>query len=174
MNTRKIWILAIVFGLIMSFLFFILTIESSKPSDQTIEQVREEEEAKEKESPTDKLTIEVGKRAITIDVDEVQSVSGFVKPGSFVDIISVFDDGISQIILQNVKVIAVGNLLAEEEIEDPYNRITFELAPEEGAALALANQHAFITLMLRGAQDDDSTPQVPLSLEHIKKGQKPT
>lgn len=172
MNTRKIWILAIVFGLLMSFLFFLLTINNQNTAEQTSEQA-EVEEAKESETSTDKIPIEKGKRAITIDVDEVQSVSGFIQPGSFVDIVSVFDDGISKVILQNVKVLAVGNLLAAEETDEPYNRITFEITPEEGASLALANEHTFITLMLRGAQDDDSTPQVPVLLDQMKKGQEP-
>lgn len=151
MNTRKIWILAIIFGLLMSILFIALTTQNGgKDSSEQSEEIPTEE-IQEDKPPNNLLGLGKGKRAISIPIDEVRSVSGFIRPGSYVDIISIPDEGKSQILLENVKVLAVDTQIeaGEEENQDPYSTITFELEPSDGLILATANENGLITLMLR-------------------------
>lgn len=169
MPTKKIWIFAILFGLIMSFLFFMLTLNRDD-TELTIPDEEAEEVIPKTESATEELAIETGKRAMTISVDEVQSVSAFVNPGSIVDIVSVYDDGTSQILLENVKVLAVGNRVGapDEDNDEPYETVTLELTPKDGATLALAKEYAYITLMLRDGEDLEKTDGKNISLEQLR------
>src|SRR6516162_1641409 len=53
--------------------------------------------------------IETGMRAVTVPVDDVRGVAGFISPGDFVDIALTRTDGggpVSEVILQHVKVLA--------------------------------------------------------------------
>src|SRR5687767_14648775 len=62
------------------------------------------------------VLIPEGYRAMTVKVDEIVGVSGFVQPGSFVDVVAVIlplgqnaaQGPISKIVLQNIKVLASG------------------------------------------------------------------
>src|SRR5712671_279304 len=65
-----------------------------------------------------------GFRAMTVKVDDVVGVSGFIMPGSRVDVVVVMDPGdkstqdpISKIVLQNIKVLANG-----QNIDKPENQ----------------------------------------------------
>ncbi|WP_458413550.1 Flp pilus assembly protein CpaB [Schinkia sp. CFF1] len=161
MNTKKIWIMAIIFGIIMASIFYIVTAQKAKtiPNNTVVEQPPSEEST---EVGTDTkvangLQIGAGKRAISIAVDEVQSVSGFVRPGSFVDIVATFPAQTNmakspQMIIENVRVLAVGKTTVDQEGKEPeaYQTITVEVSPQDGATIAFAKQGGTITLMLRG------------------------
>jgi pilus assembly protein CpaB len=151
MNTRKIWIFAIIFGLLMSILFIALTTQNGEKDSSEQSEELSTEEIQEDKPPNNLLGLSKGKRAISIPIDEVRSVSGFIKPGSYVDIISIPDEGESHILLENVKVLAVDTRIeaGDEENHDPYSTITFELEPRDGLILATANEMGLITLMLR-------------------------
>lgn len=159
MNTKKIWILAIIFGLIMSVLFIAITTRNDKQELTEQTEVNTEEEENEEKQANNLLGLAQGKRAISIPTDEVRSVSGFIQPGSYVDIIFIPDEGDSKILLENVKVLAVDTTVAISEGEsiDSYSRITFELEPKDGLTLATANEKGFITLMLRGPAKNESS-----------------
>lgn len=149
---------------------------SNESSEESEEQKEQQEEAAE--TSPNLLNIEPGNRAITIPVDEIQSVSGFVRPGSYVDIISALSNPVmSQILLQNVRVLAVGKTLedteTETETQEPYTLVTLELNPNDATKLTLARQNGFITLMLRGEDDQEATSNVTISLEQLSKGQMP-
>ena len=187
MNTKKILILAIVFGLLTSVVFYIAT--SNFTQSQDVPAVappnEQEEEVVEVEEVVEKVTIEIeeGKRAISIPVNEVQSVSSFVRPGSFVDVVALFpekDGSSGQIILHNIKVLAVGTTLEDKaeydeegnEVEkksEPYHLITLEVSPKDGTSLTLAREIGDITLMLRGEGDETSTP-IKITSEQLIKG----
>ncbi|MCL7746729.1 Flp pilus assembly protein CpaB [Halalkalibacter alkaliphilus] len=178
MSTKKIWVLAIIFGLIMSILFFIVISYNGSTNQVATATSLESEEVEETEEEIPQ-TIEIaeGKRAISIAVNEVQSVSGFVRPGSFVDLVTVLplpagEESTSQILLNNVKVLAVGKTFVDEYSEnlDSYQMVTLEVSPEDGAALAFAQETGVSTLMLRGEEDSELSPRVNISLEQLKKG----
>lgn len=162
MNTKKIWMMAIVFGVIMASLFSIITTQKGNTIEPDADLLPNTEELAETEpevnnNQTNPLHIEGGKRAISIAVNEMQSVSGFIYPGAFVDVVAVLpaEPGgkiTPQIILENVRVLAVGKNLDVENIEntEPYQMITLEINPEDGPTLLYAKEAGSITLMLKG------------------------
>ena len=101
----------------------------------------------------------VGKRAITVKVNEVIAVAGFALPGSYVDVLaSVKGQGgsiISKTLLNRVKVLAV----AQETDVDPQkpkvvSAVTLELTPKESEALDLARSVGNLSLVLRNEHDE--------------------
>lgn len=172
MSTKKIWIMAIIFGAIMASIFYLVTLNKGNTNDVAINPSPISEETDEtlentgSKTNTDKnvknpLHIGAGKRAISIAVDEIQSASGFIRPGSFVDIIAVMPSGTpdqrkSQIILENVRVLAVGKMIIGEDTEtdEPYQTITLEVNPQDGVTLTLATSIGQIVLMLRGNEKE--------------------
>jgi pilus assembly protein CpaB len=184
MNTKKIWMLAIIFGTVMSIFFYIMTSNNSN-ANLTVSAKTSSEEENDKTDLNDStnvnvLNIKEGKRAISIAVNEVQSVSGFVRPGSYVDIVSILPVPVgketsSKILLSNVKVLAAGKTFVQEESEnqEPYQMVTLEVSPTEGASLAFAKEIGVVTLMLRGEEDQESVPKVTIPFEQLTKGTMP-
>ncbi|MBU9721318.1 MULTISPECIES: Flp pilus assembly protein CpaB [Bacillaceae] len=181
MNTKKIWMLAIIFGMIMSLFVYIL---AANPGDtnQTVNTttIVEEAEAVSDVEHGHTIEIESGKRAISISVTEVQNVSGFVTPGSYVDVVAILPIPVSeitssQILLQGIKVLAVGKTFNDEqyELNQLNEMVTLEVTPEQGTSLAFAKEIGSITLMLRGEEDKEVSSNVQISLEELIKGKMP-
>jgi pilus assembly protein CpaB len=104
-----------------------------------------------------------GKRAITIKVNEVAGVAGFVLPGSKVDIILTVDikekgsqdkSSVSKMLLQNMLVLAVDQKMSQDE-ENPVivNAVTLLVSPEETEKLALSNSKGKLQLAMRNGMD---------------------
>lgn len=107
--------------------------------------------------------IPAGQRAITIKVDEIAGIGGFINPGDHVDIVAILNKGdeqnISKTILQDVLVIAVGdkvldpNALSEASAK-VVSQITVALTPQESEKLALAQNLGQLQLVLRPNGDN--------------------
>ncbi|HYF22060.1 MAG TPA: Flp pilus assembly protein CpaB [Caulobacteraceae bacterium] len=107
--------------------------------------------------------IEAGMRAVTIRVDDVFGVAGFVLPGDFVDVIltrpegeaTVANDNMrTDVLLQSVRVLAVDQLASENKDEPVVAKAaTIEVTPEQAQKLALAAQVGTLSLALRGKVD---------------------
>ncbi len=198
------WIISIFLGFIFSSLLYLVLNQSSDPSvlkqvpvsdketsevnDQEREQVQTKtaetannadevtEEFKEEEtSAKPALAIEKGKRAISIPVTEVQSVSRFIQPGDFVDVVAVVPavkgtETNAQILFQKLKVLAMGSGTDSENNEVSSSLITLEVLPEEGAALAYTVDQGFYTLMLRDPEDKGDSPHIHVTMEKLNKG----
>lgn len=174
MNTRKIWILAIFFGLLMSLSFLFLTTLNQDRTEEAIESSEDEEEVNEMSTVLDhSLQIESGKRALSLEVSEIQAVSGFIQPGSYVDIISVITDGPAQLMLDQVKVLAVGKQTSkqEEEQQEPYSMVTLELTAAEATLLTLARENGVLTFILRNSEDQEPSSKEMMTKEQLTKGQ---
>ncbi|MCU9613530.1 Flp pilus assembly protein CpaB [Caldibacillus lycopersici] len=164
MNNKKIWMYAIISGLIMSVIFYFATTSNNHPAQKepvvAMNENVSDETDKNGETNENELSIEAGKRAMSIPVDQVQSVSGFVEPGSFVDIVAVLPDAttgekVSKILLSHVKVLATGKDLQpnSEETEEAYQMVTIEVLPEDGARISFAKEMGVLTLMLEGSNE---------------------
>jgi len=103
-----------------------------------------------------------GDRAITVAVNEVVGVAGFVLPNSIVDVVatvnspysSSYDRRVSKIILQNIKVLAVGQILDQKEGKPVVvPTVTLQVKPEDAEKLALASENK-VQLILRHTGDD--------------------
>jgi pilus assembly protein CpaB len=99
-----------------------------------------------------------GMRAVSVRVNDVVSVAGFVQPGTRVDVLATGSQGNERqtiTVLENVAVIAVGGSLLERltggEAAAPV--ITLLVSPDDAQKLALASQEGRIQLALRNPLD---------------------
>jgi pilus assembly protein CpaB len=118
------------------------------------------------------VLISNGMRAMSVRVDEVVGVSGFVLPGTRVDVLLSLDNGPSrepttEVLLQNVRTLAAGQDVKNDRDGKPVTVpvITLLVSPEQAETLALASQSGRIQLALRSALDTTriSTPGAKLS-----------
>jgi pilus assembly protein CpaB len=114
-----------------------------------------------------------GYRAMTVKVDDVVGISGFIQPGMLVDVVVTIDpaekagqqDPISKIVLQNIKVLANGqNLDKPEDQREPNSvkAVTLQVTPEQAEKLALAATEGKLQLVMRNSidQGDEQTKGV--------------
>ncbi|MGA3196267.1 MAG: Flp pilus assembly protein CpaB [Terriglobales bacterium] len=98
-----------------------------------------------------------GMRAVSVRVNDVVSVAGFVQPGTRVDVLATGNEGNQRqttTVLENVAVAAVGKNLdpnAPDAQQAPV--ITFFLSPGDAQRLTLASQEGRIQLALRNPLD---------------------
>ena len=111
-----------------------------------------------------------GYRAMTVKVDDVVGISGFIMPGTLVDVVVVIDpaekvgmqDPISKIVLQNIKVLANGVNIDQPEDQREANSVkavTLLVTPEQAEKLALASSEGKLQLVMRNSidQGDEQT-----------------
>ena len=108
------------------------------------------------------LLISEGMRAMSVKVDNVTGVSGFITPSSHVDVlVSGNPDGGSQeqrskVILQNIRVLATGTSIEQRNdkpVEVP--TVTLLVSPEDAEKLTLATRQEPVRLALRNYRDED-------------------
>ena len=107
-------------------------------------------------------------RAVSIPVDSVSSVNNLIQPNDNVDVIGTFRfpdvrgdsslDTVTLTILQDVKVLAVGNRWGAASLDPTGNRtygtVTLLLYPEEVEMIVFASQKGKLTLSLRNFEDE--------------------
>ena len=111
-----------------------------------------------------------GYRAMTVKVDDVVGISGFIMPGTLVDVVVTIDpdrkagmeDPISKIVLQNIKVLANGQNIDKPEDQREANSVkavTLLVTPEQAEKLALAASEGKLQLVMRNSidQGDEQT-----------------
>lgn len=107
------------------------------------------------------ITIPEGMRAVSVEVDEVIGVAGFVLPGTRVDVLVTIMPGTdrrettTRIILQNVRALAADQRYQQDiEGEPQYvTVVTLLVTPEEAEVLTLAATEGRIQLALRNTLD---------------------
>jgi len=110
-----------------------------------------------------------GYRAMTVRVDDVVGISGFIMPDTLVDVVVVIrpDDSsnqgpISKIVLQNIKVLANGQNIDKPDNQRDANSVkvaTLLVTPEQAEKLALASTEGKLQLVMRNSidQGDEQT-----------------
>ncbi|MFZ1813782.1 MAG: Flp pilus assembly protein CpaB [Rhizobiaceae bacterium] len=121
-----------------------------------------------------------GMRAVTIPVDMVNGVGGFVMPGDRVDIVLTKrdqDDGeqVAKIIMENIKVLSIDQD-ADTRGDAPKvaKSVTLETNTDGAQKLALANSVGRISLLLRGAGDEEKVLSGGMSSEELGGTQNPS
>ena len=119
------------------------------------------------------VAIPEGMRALSISVNEVIGVAGFVQPGSRVDLVLTGvppkGDGerASKIVLENLQVLAAGKNVQQDAEGKPQTVavVTFLVTPEQAEKVALATGDGPIILALRNPMDlkEVNPPMVPRS-----------
>ncbi len=119
--------------------------------------------------------IQRGLRAVAIPVDPVTSVNNLVQPNDNVDVIGTFRfpdvrgdtslDTVTLTLLQNVRVLAVGNRWGVVGASDPaasrsYGTVTLLLHPDEVEMMIFASQKGKLSLALRNFDDEVITREL--------------
>lgn len=107
------------------------------------------------------ITIPEGMRAVSVRVDEVVGVAGFVLPGTRVDVLATVVPGTdrrqttTRIVLQNVRALAADQQHQQDIDGEPryVTVVTLLLTPEEAEILTLAATEGRIQLALRNTLD---------------------
>jgi pilus assembly protein CpaB len=118
------------------------------------------------------IVIPEGMRAMSIAVDQVVGVAGFVVPGTRVDILLTAQptnrsESMTRIILQNLQVLTAGQIFQRDEEGKPIpvNVVTLMVTPEQAEHLSLATSEGRIQLALRNMLDleEPGTPGMQVS-----------
>ena len=107
------------------------------------------------------ITIPEGMRAVSVRVDEVIGVAGFVLPNTRVDVLLTIsppndrDDPRTRIILENVRTLAAGQTVQQDADGEPMTVtvITLLVDPADAEKLVLASTQGRIQLALRNTMD---------------------
>jgi pilus assembly protein CpaB len=111
-------------------------------------------------------TIPAGMRAMSVAVNDVIGVAGFVTPGTMVDVmvtgaVTAGQGGgnITRTILENVRVLAAGQKVQQDQEGKPQtvSVITLLVSPEDATKLAMGSTQGKIQLALRNTVDTDGT-----------------
>jgi len=112
-------------------------------------------------------TIPPGMRAISIKVNEVIGVAGFVVPGTHVDVLVAINQGdsrdaVARVVVSNVQVLTAGTRYDQESARKdakpiPTSVVTLLVSPENAERLTLAADEGKIMLTLRNPGDDEMT-----------------
>jgi pilus assembly protein CpaB len=115
-----------------------------------------------------------GKRAVTVSVDDVRGVAGFVLPGDFVDIVIIADDGspkrqsYSDILLEHVKVLAIDQVASEGEGQPTVAKaVTVEVTKEQAQKILLATNIGKLSLILARPVESKPDPNRRVSENDI-------
>ena len=110
-----------------------------------------------------------GMRAVSVRVNEVIGVAGYVLPGTRVDVVATASptsqpqDATSKVVLANVQVLAAGTRIEQDQEKGKAMQVTVVtllVYPDQAERLALASTEGKIQLALRNPLDQGS-PETP-------------
>jgi pilus assembly protein CpaB len=101
--------------------------------------------------------LDPGKRAVTVRVDDVRGVAGFIQPGDRVDVVLIrteaesrSSESSSDVILQSAKVLAIDQITGERTEQPTIAKaVTLEVTPEDAQKILLASNIGRLSLILR-------------------------
>ena len=104
--------------------------------------------------------IPAGYRAVSVRVNDVIGVAGFIQPGMRVDVLASgrlpnSEDSVTRTVLQNVVVLSAGQVLQPEPKGQVINAqvVTLQVRPDEAEILTLTSGEGRIQLVLRNSSD---------------------
>ena len=109
--------------------------------------------------PTFSANVAAGRRAMTVPVDEINSISGMLEPGDTIDLLATIDRNGKKAtfpVMQDVTVMATG----QRSQDDPktggarqFSTVTIDTTPEQARFLIAARDAGRLTALLRNPQD---------------------
>jgi pilus assembly protein CpaB len=116
--------------------------------------------------------ISAGMRAMTIRVNDVLGVAGFVLPGDRVDIMLtreiVKDQPITDVLLQNVTVLGIDQRSDQQNNKpDVVKAVTIEVTTEQAQKVTLATQVGTLSLALRDVSNVELAPVKPVTIQDL-------
>lgn len=112
-----------------------------------------------RKAPSFSARVAAGRRAITVPVDEINSISGMLEPGDVVDLLATIEQNgrsTTFALLQDVQVLATGQ--RAEDITPggerrEFTTVTLDTTPEEAHQVVVAREAGKLTALLRNPQD---------------------
>jgi len=111
---------------------------------------------------------------VTVPVDGVRGVAGFVLPDDFVDIVIIADDGStkhqshSDILLEHIKVLAIDQAASEGQGQPTVAKaVTVEVTKEQAQKILLATNIGKLSLILSRPVDSNPDPNRRVSEKDI-------
>jgi pilus assembly protein CpaB len=118
--------------------------------------------------------IEEGKRAVTVSVDDVRGVAGFIFPGDFVDLVLTRTESagpVSEVIMQHVKVLGIDQVVGQRQDNPKVARaVTLEATQEQALKILLAANVGRLSLILRQAAEVAVAPQARVTASDLYTG----
>jgi pilus assembly protein CpaB len=115
-----------------------------------------------------------GMRALSLRTDDVVGVSGFVTPGSRLDVLVTYrvrnsEDPVTATVLEDAEVLAAGQRLQPDPTGKPDNAtvVTLLLTPQEAERAVLASTLGTVHFVLRNGSDQDKAIELPVSLSRL-------
>jgi pilus assembly protein CpaB len=126
------------------------------------------------ERPILSRQVSEGMRAISIRIDDVIGVAGFVLPGDRVDILLTRNDEdnanlmVTDIVLQNITVLGIDQS-ADQRTDEPIvaRTATVEVTPDQAQRLALAQRAGTLSLALRGSTTVDEVEVLQVDVRDL-------
>ncbi len=108
--------------------------------------------------PTFSARVETGRRAMTVPVDEINSISGMLEPGDIIDLMLSMDRNGKRVtfpLMQSVRVMATGQRSVDDAAggERSYSTVTLDTTPQEAQNIIVARESGKLTALLRNPQD---------------------
>lgn len=131
-----------------------------------------------------------GRRALTIEVDEISSISGMLRPGDRIDLMltappsvgagstSPTPKDLTFPMLSNVEVLATGQAqkakpAAGELASRGFSHVTLDVTPREATLIIAAKQGGKLTAVLRSPTDKVPNPSNALTIDDVVAGFSP-
>jgi pilus assembly protein CpaB len=125
-------------------------------------------------------SIPPGMRAMSVKVDEVIGVAGFVVPGTRVDLVVTLrgtgqtEESMSRTVASNVLVLTAGTKFDQEQAKDgkaqPSTVVTLAVSPSDAERVALASSEGKISLALRNPLDVTPTETAGVRVTALRLG----
>ncbi|MGJ7919179.1 Flp pilus assembly protein CpaB [Neobacillus sp. LXY-4] len=185
MNTKKIWIMSLIFGVLMAFVAYIAIFSGKAEKTASDGEIKKSEEvqnaqtAKAKETVTENPMEKVseGKRAISLKTLPEAGISGYIERNAHVDVVAyetTVDENTkkkfksSVLVLQNIKVLAIGKSSDTGQEALDYQTVTLEVTPDQGLMLSLASKDKDgFYFMLRNTKDKGEIEEMKRSTREV-------
>ncbi len=123
--------------------------------------------------------LQEGMKAVTIRVNDVEGVAGFVMPGDHVDVVLTRqtdkDNATNDVVIQNARVLAIDQLAdARSEKPSVVKAVTLEVNVTDAQRLALASVVGTLSLLLRKAGETSEAMSRRVTLSDLSRAVQPT
>jgi pilus assembly protein CpaB len=121
-------------------------------------------------APTFSARLPPGRRAITVVVDEINSISGMLEPGDLIDLMFAVEQNGQKLVLpllQSMQIMATG----QRVVDDPksgekaqFATVTLNATPEQAKNIIIARETGKLTALLRNPNDKEPIGSKSLDL----------
>jgi pilus assembly protein CpaB len=121
-------------------------------------------------------TLENGNRALTTEVDEVNSISGMLRPSDHIDLMATAHGSGSNAtdvtfpLLSNVEVLATGQVTRKQQGSNQpktYTTITLSVSPADAERVVVAKSSGKLTAVLRNPEDAQPNPTAAMNIDDV-------